>query len=125
MWRHLRLASERPEEQGECSRPKLVFWMRAALQSPSEEVGWVRVSIPWVLLLLTTPAHPDWQNQIGGQRIRETVEAALDFNLGAQKMVGNDGELEGQMDDGKLKPREGAHLPKVTQPVGLRARPCL
>lgn len=25
------------------------------------------------------------------------------------------------MDDGKLKPREGADLPKVTQPVGLRA----
>lgn len=95
--------------------------MRAALQRPSEEVGWVRVSIPWVLFLLTTPSHPHWQNQIGSQRIREPVEAALDISLGAQKRAGNDGELEGQMDDGKLKPREYAHLPKVTQPVGLTA----
>lgn len=88
--------------------------MRAALQRPSEEVGWVRVPVPWVLLLLITPSHPHWQNQIGGQRLREPVEAALNISLGAQKRVENDGELEGQMDDGKLKPREGAHLPKVT-----------
>ena len=65
-------------------------------------------------ILLITPSHPHWQNQIGGQRLREPVEAALNISLGAQKRAENDGELEGQMDDGKLKPREGAHLPKVT-----------
>ena len=36
-------------------------------------------------------------------------------------MAEKGGDLEGQMGDGKLKPREGADLPKVTQPVGLRA----
>ena len=38
-----------------------------------------------------TPSHPHWQNQIGSQRIREPVEAALDISLGAQKRAGNDG----------------------------------
>lgn len=39
-----------------------------------------------------------------------------------QSTAGKSGVLEGQMDDGKLKPREGAGLPEVTQLVGLRAR---